>query len=132
MAWLNANKIGKVQEPEVSSSSDKREGMSMITELIEREIESFALNICQSEHPVECECWPLLEKHVLHTRDIYRSLRDAKRLLRISVENPDNNQLWLYASSLERSTQDMCDYIDDIMKLLVGCLYYKGYVEMLF
>ena len=47
-------------------------------------------------------------------------------------ENPDNNQLWLYASSLERSTQDMCDYIDDIMKLLVGYLYYKGYVEMIF
>ena len=132
MAWLNANKIGKVQEPEVSSSSDKREGMSMITELIESEIESFALNICQSDHPVACECWPEIEKHLLHARDIYRALKNAKKLLRISEENPDDNQLWLYASSLERSTLDMCDYIDDIMKPLVGGLYHKGHIEMIF
>ena len=100
MTWLNANKIGKVQKPEVSLSSDKREGMSLITELIKSEIESFALNICQSNHPVACECWPVIKKHLLHAKDVYRELKNANKLLQISEENPDDNQLWLYARTM--------------------------------
>ena len=103
----------------------------MITELIKREIESFAINICQSDHPVKCNWWQVLEKHLLHVRDISKALRDTKRLLWFSEEN-QTNQLWLFASSLESGTQDMCDYINDILNLPVGGLYYKGYVEKIY
>ena len=41
---------------------------------------SFAINVCQSDHPVYCDCWPVLDKDLLYTRNIYRTLRDTTRL----------------------------------------------------
>ena len=49
--------------------------------MTKRKIKSFAINVCQSDHPVKCDCWLVLNKHLLNTRNIYRALTDATSLL---------------------------------------------------
>ena len=52
---------------------------------------------------------------LLYTRNIYGALGGPTRLPPFSEENR-SNRLWLCAWSIEYSTQDMCDYINSVLK----------------
>ena len=132
MAWLNSKSGGAVQYSEVSSTASSN-GRTPITSLIESELEEFAVKVCQYEHPQECECWETIVKHLTHARHIYWSVNNAKKLSKKSEETGDvDNQIWLYTSSIARSLDDMCSYIDDILKEYMGGLYHKGHIEMFY
>ena len=97
----------------VSSSTDTNNGMTELSNMIRLEMKYFTTKVCESYHPNDCECSPVLLNYLLHAQNIYRTLKNVKHMHKLCIEGGEcrDNQHWMYLTSLEMLSIAMADYI---------------------